>query len=112
VYTFARNEQSSKIYVFVYEGKAPKYKRNGELEKNSALPQRSLAKTKINSMKELLSYWASLENFVFVEAGFRENFKVEFWTVPNGVIPPKPAPTLTKMKYRRGTPEGFCTACP
>jgi hypothetical protein len=51
------------------------------------------------------------QNFEFVVAGFRENFTVEFWIVPNGVTPPEPSPTLTKMKYRKGIPAKFCLGC-
>ena len=48
------------------------------------------------------------EKFVFVESGFLEDFKVELWNVPDGATPPKPTPTLKRMKYRKGKPVGFC----
>lgn len=108
------NNPSSRIYVFVYEGKTQRYKyRNGEdFTIESVLPQYALAKAKINSMKKLLSVRkVPIENFVLVSGGFRENFTVEFWLVPAGAKQPEPTPTLTKMRYRKGKPYGFCLGC-
>ncbi|HQU84444.1 MAG TPA: hypothetical protein PKY59_15005, partial [Pyrinomonadaceae bacterium] len=71
------------------------------------------AKAKIESMKKYISNVKklSLENFSFIEAGFRENSTIVFWNVPKGAEPPKPTPTLKKMKYRKGKAKGFCLYC-
>lgn len=103
----AQENPNEKVYVLVYEGKEKQYKRK------SLLPTRGLAKAKIKSMKKYISTVRgfSLNNISFVEGGFREHLTVEIWSVPNGAEPPKPTPTLKKMKYRKGKPKGFCTWC-
>lgn len=103
----AQENLDSTVYIFVYEGKEKSYK--GKLLN----PTRGSAKAKIDSMKKYISNVKnfSLENFSFVEAGFRENSTVEFWIVSKGVEPPKIKPTLDKIKYRKGKPKGFCIYC-
>lgn len=106
----ARSDWSSKIYVIAYEGREMQYNSKGKYE--LMLPQYGSAKAKIKSMKEYLKFYnKSSENFVFIEGGFKEKAKIEIFIVPNGAIPPKPTPTLTKMKYRKGKPRGFCLYC-
>jgi hypothetical protein len=109
----AKNNPSLEIYIFVYEGKTRRHKGNGTSETEQVLPQQSLAKAKIRSMKEYISKIRkyTVEQFKFVEAGFQEGFKIQVWLVPTGAIPPKPEPTLTRMKYRKGSPSGFCLGC-
>ncbi len=110
----ASENPASKIYVLVYEGKIPKYKykKGGGYEVESVFPQYGLANVKIRSMKKYLFLRkSSAQRFVFVKAGFREDFSVEIWLVPSGVMQPKPTPTLAKMKYRKGKPLGFCLGC-
>lgn len=111
----AANNPSSKIYVFVYEGKLKKYeyKKDGSYTVKSVFPQYGLANAKIRSMKKKISPLrsSSAEGFVFVKAGFRENFTVEFWLVPAGAAPPQATPNLTKMRYGKGKPYGFCLGC-
>lgn len=103
---------NSTIYIFVYEGKE-----NDQLHRKDTrklfFPAIGSAKAKIESMKKYISNVKklSLENFSFVEAGFRENSTVVFWLVPNGAEPPKPESTLTKMNYRKGNAKGFCIWC-
>ncbi len=50
------------------------------------------------------------EKIVFIEAGFREKLTIEFWLVPLGAEPPKPNPTLKKMKYQKGKPLDLCSS--
>jgi hypothetical protein len=105
----SQNEPTSKIYVLVYEGKEYPLKGKTEL----SFPAYGSARAKIRSMKQRLSLFekTSLDNFVFIQAGFRENLTIEFWQVPVGATPPKPTPTLIKMKYRKGKAKGFCFDC-
>ena len=113
-FNVANNNPASKVYFFVYEGKTKKYKykKDGSYELISVLPQYGLAKTKIRSMKKLIALRKiSADRFVFIESGLRENFTVEVWHVPVGATAPKPTPTLTKIRYRKGRPIGFCLGC-
>lgn len=105
----AQNNPTSTIYVFVYEGVEKRY--NSRKKKTEAIPPiYGTAKAKIDSMKKWISEVRgfSIENFIFLEAGFRESPTVEFWLVPVGAKPPKPSPTLEKIKYRKGKAKGFC----
>jgi hypothetical protein len=61
--------------------------------------------------KQALRNFPRVERFNFIEAGFREKLTVEIWLAPNGATLPKPTPTLTKMKYRKGKAVGFCIDC-
>lgn len=108
-----KNNPNSKIYVFVYEGKEKRSVYNkGEMTYKSVLPPRGLATAKIASMKKYVALKISaLENYVFANGGFREDFWVEIWIIPNGAEPPKPTPALKKIKYRKGKAIGFCLDC-
>jgi hypothetical protein len=109
-----QNNPNAIMYVLVYEGKTKryKYKKDGSYESVFDLPQRGLAKTRIISMKKYLAVRGfPVERFVFIEAGLRENFTIEMWLVPNGIMPPKSTPTITEIKYRKGKPRGFCLGC-
>ena len=104
----------AKIYVFVYEGseKKPVYIKEGIVEWKSILPPYGLAKTRIESLKRHLKLRKiPLRNYVFANGGFREDFTVEAWLVSPGAKPPKPTPTLEKIKYRKGKAQGFSYDC-
>ncbi|HRH43423.1 MAG TPA: hypothetical protein PKY82_17465 [Pyrinomonadaceae bacterium] len=107
------NDLTSKVYILIYEGKEWRY--NAKKDKTeSVLPAYGSAKARIRSIKQYFKTYKQedlLQRIVFVEAGFRENFAVEFWFAPNGASAPKPTPTLTKMKYRKGKPKEFCVIC-
>jgi hypothetical protein len=107
----ARDNPSVTVYVFIYEGREPVYNRRTRKEQ-LMLPVAATIEAKIITMRRYLTrYKLPVERFSLVKAGFRENAAVELWTVPNGAAPPKPTPTLTKMKYRKGKPRWFCTGC-
>ena len=108
----AHDNPSATIFVIIYEGKEQVYNyRKNKIE--FFLPKIGAAKAKIRSMKAYIGNFRNfpLERFEFVEARFRENSTIEMWLVPNGAKPPKPTPTLTKMKYRKGKASGFCLGC-
>lgn len=113
VVAILRFDQTTKVYLLIYEGKEQRY--NARKDKSEILlPAYGSAKARIRSIKKLFKVHQQeslLERIVFVEAGFREEFTVEFWQVPLGAQPPKPTPTLTKMKYRKGKPKEFCISC-
>ena len=107
------NLPDSKGYVFVYAGKTlVSYNNKGKYigdQNQYVLPYRNEAKSRIQTMKSR-SRFKNLPNgqINFVESGFRENYTVEFWLVPKDVMPPKPTPTLSKMRYRKGAASDFC----
>ncbi len=107
----AQNNPNSKVYVLIYEGKEMNYnsrKKKSEL----AFPAFGSAKARINSIKEYLKQRKYSDNkFSFVEAGFREEYAVEIWLVPDGAKPPEPTFTIKKMKFRKGKARSFCTEC-
>lgn len=108
----AEKNPAAKIYILVYEGKESIY--DYKLKKTKLFsPPLGLAKAKIASMKKYISNFRNfpIERFVFINAGLREDFGVEFWSVPIGTTPPKPNPTLKKIKYRKGRAYGFCLGC-
>lgn len=107
------NNPNSRIYIIVYEGKERKWdysKENASFK--TVLPQSGQAAATIRTMEQRLRLnKAPLQNYIFVNGGFREEFGVEIWLVPPGAALPKPTPTLKKMKYRKGKPKGFCLDC-
>jgi hypothetical protein len=108
------NNPGAMIHVFIYEGKSktPIYKKGELVSYKSSLPPFGLAKAKIDSMKKYLKRRKiPVENYVFANGGFREDFWVEIWVVPPGAEAPKPTSTVKKMKYRKGKASGFCTWC-
>ncbi len=108
----AQNDPSAFFYVFIYEGKESKYNSQKKREEIVA-PTFGSAKAKIVSMKKYLTVMrgVSKDRIQFIEGGFRETSEAEIWLVPPGATPPKPTPTLTKMKFRKGKPIGFCLYC-
>ena len=100
-------EPKSKGIVIVYEGKYAKYvdARNGKSTIKYILPSVGESIFRTREMQDILVFFKfPMENFLFIDGGFRENFEVELWVVPNDAKMPKPTPTLETMKYRKGAP--------
>lgn len=112
IFYHSRENPSANIYILVYEGKELIYNYRKKKEE-LVFPQYGLANYHVYLMKMRLESFSGvdIERFVFIKAGFRESFGVEFWLVPTGATPPKQTPTLTKIKYRKGKPKSFCLAC-
>lgn len=112
VFNVLKDNPNSKIYVLVYEGRLKKAISDNKyniIGYRYVLPRFGEAKTRIKTIKKRIAlYKQPSENFIFIEGGLREKFTVEFWLVRNDSIPPKPMPTLKKMKYQKGRPSGFC----
>ena len=107
---YARDNPTLTVYVLIYEGKLKNAYDESKTE--SRLPTFGSADAKIRSIKKRLSYRKfPVKRFSFIKAGFREYASVEIWFAPPGASPPKPTPTLTKMKYRKGKAVGFCIEC-
>jgi hypothetical protein len=107
------NNPSSIGYILVYEGKVAETDYSGKEPRTYyVLPHYGEANAYIKLMK--LGFKHSqfpLERLVFVKAGFREKLGFEFWLVPRNTTPPKPTPTLKKIKYRKGKANRVCEVC-
>jgi hypothetical protein len=100
-----KNLENSKGYVVIYNGKLDYRAKN----KIYNYPHQNEVKAEIENIKTRIKFYYFDENrIVLIDGGFRENFTIEFWLVPNGATPPKPTPTLKKMKYRKGKAEPSC----
>jgi hypothetical protein len=103
--TEINNFSDAKGYVFVYEGKLEQfiYDKNAKFKKTRYVsPEIGMAKEIIGYLKKHLLFRNFPSNkIVFIEAGYREKYAVEFWLVPDKAIPPKPTPTLKKIKQRK-----------
>jgi hypothetical protein len=105
-----KDTEDAKGYIIVYEGKLliPWYNK----ENKTIYPQRGEANAVIKFIKDhlkLRSYdKTSFRNsydknrVIIVNGGFRQEYSVEFWIVPYNAKSFKPAPTLKKMRYRKG----------
>lgn len=106
------NFPDAKGYIFVYEGKLENavYNKNGKFVENKYLyPKIGEAKARIKTMQQRLRFSRfPPERIVFIEAGLREKYTVEYWIVPNEADPPAPTLTLERIKHRRGKPGNFC----
>jgi len=100
------NDPTAKGYILIYEGKIPK---NSKGKFIFVFPHSGEAKSYKKTMIRRMAFRKyDRQRIVFIEAGFREKLTVEFWLVPAGAEPPKPTPTLKKIKYRKGEPIDFC----
>ncbi len=110
LYLNLTEEPKSKGLIIVYEGKYAKYiyDRKGKSTIKYIMPSFGEYAFRTQEMQRFLVFKRfKIENFLFINGGFRENFEVEFWVVPNGAKLPKPTPTLETMKYRKGNPSKF-----
>ena len=111
MFSQADSNPNSTIYLIVYEGKERRY--NAKRKRTELiLPKFGTATAKFRSIKTY-ARWRRfpVDRIKFVSGGFRENLTVEIWLAPAGSEPPKPTPTMNKMKYGKGKPVGFCTNC-
>lgn len=100
------NEPTAKGYILIYEGNLTRYKKG---KTYLVLPHFNEAESyKRTIIRRMAFRGFGKEKIVFVKAGFREKLTVEFWLVPLGAEPPKPTPSLKKMKYQKGKPLDFC----
>ena len=93
-------------YIILYEGKHRDFYADKE---KYILPRFGESVARTRTMQRRLGFLKyNPKNFVFIDGGFRENYTVEFWIIPDGTNSPKPTPTLEVMKYRKGTPTDIC----
>ena len=111
MFAAVHNSPNSKLYLIVYEGKEPRYNTKlGKIE--LTLPKFGSAEAKFRSIKKYAGFRKfPADRIKFINGGFRENLTVESWLVPVEAEPPKPTPTIKKMKYGKGKPVGFCIDC-
>jgi hypothetical protein len=107
----ARNNPAAQVHVLIYEGREVAY--NSRTKKSELmLPTFGSADAKFRSIKKRLAYRElPPDRFRFVKAGFREDFILQAWLVPPGAKSPVQSPTLSKIRYRKGKPRGFCIEC-
>ena len=108
-FAIAINEEPKSIgYAVIYEGRYSKniYDRKGNAIPKKILPTFGESVSFTQLMQKYIFKFRrfSQEKLIFIDGGFRENFTVEFWLVPDGAKLPKPTPTLETMKYRKGAP--------
>lgn len=102
-----KDSKDAKGYIFVYEGKllVPLYNK----ENRTIYPQRGEAEAEIKLIRQhILFRDFDKSRIVLINGGIRERYTVELWIVPNNSTPPKSAPTLKKMKYRKGKAKDRC----
>ena len=94
----------AKGYVIIYEGKYRQHiPKTNYLTFRYSLPRVGEADSRINLIKkQLLFFNYPVKNIIFINGGFREKLTVEFFVVPKGAQPPKPAPILNKIRYKKG----------
>lgn len=105
------NNPQTTGFIIVYEGK---YSEKVSDEKGNSktkiyLPRRGQSAYMMQMIRNHIKYRKqNPDRFLFINGGFREEFVIEFWLVPNGAKLPKPTPTLEKMDYRKGKPSFEC----
>ena len=100
------NEPGATAFIIFYEGKHGIY--YPEKEKY-LLPRFGESAARTQTMQTRMSFLRlDRKKFICIDGGFRENYTVEFWIVPDRATPPAPTPTLEKMKYRKGKPADIC----
>jgi hypothetical protein len=107
----ARENPEAKVYIVIYEGKV--IVSTGRRKKPTILyPIVGSVRAKIRSIRKLISTRdVPIDKFVFIDGGFRAEPIVEIWLAPTGEGPPKPTPTVKKLRFRKGKASGFCTGC-
>lgn len=108
-----RNKNPESIgYAIVYEGKYFKdvSGRNEKRKLKAFLPTFGESAFRTNLMMEYMFAIRknSKQKFIFIDGGFRKNFSVELYILPNDAPPPRPSPTLEEIKYRKGNPHFEC----
>jgi hypothetical protein len=94
----------AKGYVIIYEGRYRQYiPKNNYSTFKYGLPRNGEANSRIKLIKkQLLFFKYPIKDIVFINGGFREKLTVEFYVVPKDGEPPKPTPTLDKIRYKKG----------
>ncbi len=102
-----QNNPQSTGFVIYYEGK---YANDTEQsETKMFLPRRGEADFRVQIIRNHIKLRKqNPERVLFINGGFLEEQKTEFWIVPKGADLPKPRPTIGRMEYRKGKPFWKC----
>jgi hypothetical protein len=100
-----KKQPNAKGYIVYYGGRYyPILKSNKKL-KNS-LPRANEAKSRTKQYESYLLIPEGLPSarFELIDGGFREEYEVELWIIPNGAKLPEPKPTVkaSEIKIRKG----------
>jgi hypothetical protein len=102
---------SAKIYLIYYEGKH--YTQNiwnKKLQESQLKSFQPIKGDAVNRAKELGIYLRTrdfnINNIVLLDGGYREEFIIEIWIVPDTATPPTPKPTIAEkdVTFRKGNP--------
>ena len=102
-----QNNPQSNGFIFYYEGKYD----NGEekSKRKMLLPRRGEADFRMQIIRNHIKLRRqNPDRIFFINGGFRDEQKTEFWIVPEGSKLPIPEPTLEALKYRKGKPKWRC----
>jgi hypothetical protein len=105
-----QEQPEAKIYFIYYEGKYYRsYKTTSKgLEQINSNPVRGAALNRTKAIPLVMTRYLRVprERIVLIDGGYRGQYEVEIWIVPNGAAPPQPTPTLTRkdIKFKRGKP--------
>lgn len=91
-------------FIIYYEGKYVAENYNDKVKKTKyVLPRYGEANSRIQIIRDHIRLRRfDRDRILFINGGYREEFKIEFWLVPDGAELPKPTPTLDKIQYRKG----------
>lgn len=110
-YAALRQSPEAKIYVIFYgQGRGQAVgvwnRKTKQMDKKLSFPHPLDA---LNRAKEVPLYLKTAHNLpadkvVLIDGGFREDFEMEIWLVPNSAEPPSPTPTIDGkgVKFRKG----------
>lgn len=102
-----QNYPQSNGFIIYYEGKYD----NGEekSKRKMLLPRRGEADFRMQIIRNHIKFrQQNPDRIFFINGGFRDEQKTEFWIIPEGAKLPVPEPTLDGLEYRKGKPEWRC----
>lgn len=92
-------------YILYYGGRGKSFYDSKTGKEEIILPQRNEAKAKIiGFINDYLVETRIGRKIKLIDGGYRENYTVQFWIVPEGAELPKPTPTIKSedIKFRKG----------
>jgi hypothetical protein len=101
-----QQKPDTKLYIIFYEGKHLRNiydKKSDKIGTKVVNPIRKEAERRVD---DVISYVTKRRNYneknrlIVTDGGFRENFIIEFWIVPNGTDIPPLTPTLTENDFK------------
>lgn len=111
VFAEQKEDPTSKLYVFYYEGKDhPQTVWNNKLKKYEEKVFRPKRGNALNLAREVPLYAKGRKldenKIILIEGGYRDEATLELWLVPEGAAPPKATPTIVEkdVVFGKGKP--------